>query len=136
MVVEIFVMTEGKKGTFVVQLSLQLLVLVGQRLVHQQKLMVQLGPLGRASLKRGSVSIICEDSRRVIFTRPSFNYSTRISGTGDNGYQLRKKLTEESLPRQLCRLRRRQPSPRTSSGREDSDLLGVARSLMVYIDKC
>ena len=81
-------MSEGKKGTFVVQLSLQRLLLIFERLVRQQELVVKLGPLGRASLERGNVSVIHEDSRRVIFTRPSFNYSTRISGTGDNGYLL------------------------------------------------
>ena len=81
-------MSEGEKDTFAVQLSLQLLVLVGELLVRQQKFVVQLSPFGRASLERGNVSVIYEDSCRVIFTRPSFNYSTRISGTGDNGYLL------------------------------------------------
>ena len=74
-------MSEGEKDTFAIQLSLQLLVFVGELFVRQQDLMVQLGPFGRAGLKGGSVSIISEDSRRVIFTRPSFNYSIRISGT-------------------------------------------------------
>ena len=84
----IIAMSEGEKGTFAVQLSLQLLVLVGELPVCQQKFVVQLSPFGRARLERGSVSIICEDSHRVIFTRPSSNYSTRISGTGDSGYLL------------------------------------------------
>ena len=84
----IIAMSEGEKGTFAVQLSLQLLVLVGELFVRQQQLMVQLGPFGYARLERGSVSIACEDSRRVIFTRPSFNYSTRISGTVDSRCQL------------------------------------------------
>ena len=81
-------MSVGESGTFAVQLCLQQLVLVFERLVCQQELVVQLGPLGRARLKRASLSVIGEDSRRVIFTRPSFNYSTRISGTGDSGYLL------------------------------------------------
>ena len=58
----------GEKDTFAVQLGLQLLVLVGEFPVHQEKFVVQLSPFGRARLERGSVSIICEDSRRVIFT--------------------------------------------------------------------
>ena len=90
-------MSVGDSGTFAVQLCLQQLVFVGQLFVCQQVLMVQLGPFVRARLKRASVSVIYEDSRRVIFTRPSFNYSTRISGTGDKGYLLLKKLTESSL---------------------------------------
>ena len=40
--------------------------------------------LGDARLKRASVRVVGEDSRRVIFTRPSFDYSTLISGTGDS----------------------------------------------------
>ena len=80
----------GRSGTLAVQLGLQQLVFVGERLVRQQKFVVQLSSFGRASLERGNVSVIYEDSRRVIFTRPSFNYSIRISGTGDNGYLLQK----------------------------------------------
>ena len=64
----IIAMSEGEKDTFAVQLSLQLLVLVEELFVRQQEFVVQLSPFGRARLERGSVSIICEDSRRVIFT--------------------------------------------------------------------
>ena len=79
-------MSAGESDTFVVQLGLQQLVFVFKLFVRQEELLVQLGPFVRAGLKRASVSVIREDSRRVIFTRPSFNYSTRISGTGDSGY--------------------------------------------------
>ena len=65
-------MSVGKKGIFIVQLSLQLLMLVFERLVCQQELVVQLGPLGRARLRRTSLSVIGEDSRRVIY------YSTEV----------------------------------------------------------
>ena len=75
-------------GTFAAQLCLQQFVFVLECLVCQQELVVQLIPLGNARLKGASVSVIGGDSRRVIFTRPSFNYSTRISGTGDKGYLL------------------------------------------------
>ena len=81
-------MSVGKKGIFIVQLSLQLLMLVFERLMRQQKLLVQLGLFVRAGLKRVSVNAIGEDSHRVIFTRPIFNYSTRISGTVDSRYLL------------------------------------------------
>ena len=73
----------GRNGTHDVQPSSQQLVFIGEFFVRQQQLLVQFGLCGRASLKRGSISFMCKDSRRVIFTRLSFNYSTRISGTGD-----------------------------------------------------
>ena len=56
-------MSEGEKDTFSVQLSLQLLVLVGELPVRQQEFVVQLSPVGRARRERGNVSIICGDSR-------------------------------------------------------------------------
>ena len=56
-------MSVGESGTFAVQLSLQQLVLFFERLVCQQELVVQLGPLGRAILKRANLSVIGEDSR-------------------------------------------------------------------------
>ena len=45
-----------RSGTLAVQLGLQKLVFVGERLVRQQKLVVQLSPFCRASLERGNVS--------------------------------------------------------------------------------
>ena len=69
-------MSEGESDTFVVQLGLQQLVFVGKLFVRQQELVVQLGPFVCAGLERACVSVIGEDSRRVIFTRSSFNYST------------------------------------------------------------
>ena len=81
-------MLVGENDTFAVQLCLQQLVFVGELFVCQQELVVQLGPCVRARLEKANVSVIGEDSRRAIFTRPSFNYSTRISGTGDSGYLL------------------------------------------------
>ena len=77
------IMSVEEKYTFALQLGLQLLILVGELLVLQEKFVVQPSPGSGAILERGNVSVICEDSRRVIFTRPSTNYSTRISGTGD-----------------------------------------------------
>ena len=71
-------------GTFAAQLCLQQFVFVLKGLVRQQEFVVHLILLGDARLKRASVRVVGEDSRRVIFTRPSFDYSTRISGTGDS----------------------------------------------------
>ena len=70
-------------GTFATQLCLQQFVFVFKSFMRQQELVVHLIALSDARLKRASVSIVGEDSRRVISTRPSFDYSTRISGTGD-----------------------------------------------------
>ena len=74
----------GKIGTHEVQPGSQQLVFILEGLVLHQELVVHLITLSDARLKRASVSIVGEDSRRVIFTRPSFDYSTRISGTGDS----------------------------------------------------
>ena len=63
-------------GTFAAQLCLQQFVFVFKSFVRQQELVVHLIALGGARLKRASVSVVGEDSRRVIFTRPSFDYST------------------------------------------------------------
>ena len=71
-------------GTFATQLCLQQFVFVFKSFMCQQKLVVHLIAFGGARLKRASVSDVGKDSRRVILTRPSFNYSTRISGTGDS----------------------------------------------------
>ena len=70
------VMSAGEKSTFAVQLSLQLPVLVFELPVLQEKLVMQLSPSSRAILERGNISFVCEDSCRVICTRPSTNYST------------------------------------------------------------
>ena len=82
-------------GTFAAQLCLQQFVFILEDLVCQQEFVVQLIPLGDARLKRASVSVVGEDSR-VMFTQPSFNYSTRISGIGDSDISilLRRNLTE------------------------------------------
>ena len=71
-------------GTFAAQLCLQQFVFILEGLVCQKELAVQLIPLGDTRLKRASVSAVGEDSCRVTITRPSFGYSTRISGTGDS----------------------------------------------------
>ena len=80
----IIIMPAGEKCTFVLQLGLQLLVPVGELPVLQEKFVVQPSPGSGALLERGNISVIDKDSRRVIFTRPSTNYPTRISGTGDD----------------------------------------------------
>ena len=81
--------------TFAAQLCLQQFIFILEALVCQKELVVQLIAFGDARLKRAGVSVVGEDSRRVIFTRPSFDYSTRISGTGDSDISilLRRNLT-------------------------------------------
>ena len=74
------------RGTYRAQLGSQQFVFVGEIFVLQQELAVHLSAFGYASLERGGVSLIGEDSRRVILTQPSLNYSTGISGTGDRWY--------------------------------------------------
>ena len=81
-------MSAGEKHTFALQLGLQLLVLITELPMLQEEFLIQLGSGIGAKLERRNISIICEDSRRVIFTRSSTNYSTRISGTGDGVYLL------------------------------------------------
>ena len=79
-------MSAGEKRTFALKLGFQLLILVGELPMLREKLLVQQGPSGAAILRKGNISIVYEDSCQVIYTPPSNNYSTRISGTGYRSY--------------------------------------------------
>ena len=79
-------MSAGEKRTFALQLGLQLLVLIVELPMLQEEFLIHLGQGIGAKLERGNISSICKDSCQVIFTQPSTNYSTRISGTRDGVY--------------------------------------------------
>ena len=81
-------MSAGAECTAFRQLGFQLLMLVDEIPVLRKKFLEQPSPNSEATLKIGNTCIIWKDSCRVIFTRPSNNNSTRISGTGDDVHLL------------------------------------------------